>query len=218
MKIKKIFFSALLICILFASNSVVFAKDIALDVIEGDHEYLILATVSDIDENYVTAEFYDTLNKTEEQISSSIQIEKFRYSYCSEHADSFNSPKIGDNIFIALDKEGNTYRASAAYKTDTVDSRTLNLLVPADMENQECMTDVAAVAYYIRNGGANISFAFADNTVSIIRDGQEHVIYPTDAKTPTAIKYITGEGKAKNTEKQQDVIAKSCNAGGYASL
>ena len=106
MKIKKIFFSALLICILFASNSVVFAKDIALDVIEGDHEYLILATVSDIDENYVTAEFYDTLNKTEEQISSSIQIEKFRYSYCSEHAESFNSPKIGDNIFIALDKEG----------------------------------------------------------------------------------------------------------------
>lgn len=207
MKIKKIFFTALLICFLLVINTVAFASDIALDVIDGEHAYLVLATISDIDEIYVTAEFYNTLNETEEQIPSSIKIEKFRYSYCSEHADSSNNPKIGDNIFIVLDKAGDVYKSSVAYKTDTVDVRTLNLLVPSAMENQECMTDVAAIAYYIRTGGINTSFAFADNTVSIIQDGTEHVIYPTDAKTPVGIKYVTGQGKTIDSQKQQDVIS-----------
>ena len=206
---KKKFFCALLICLSFVMSTVVFASDIALDVIDGEHGYLMLATISDIDDSYVTAEFYNTLNKTNEQIPSSIKIEKFRYSYCSEHADSSNSPKIGDNIFIVLDKVGDVYKSSAAYKTDTVDVRTLNILVPSAMENQECMTDVAAIAYYIRTGGINTSFAFADNTVSIIQDGAERVIYPTDAKTPVAVKYVTGQGKTIDSQKQQDVIAVS---------
>ena len=197
----------LLTFIMLLSTASVYAKDIALDVIEGDHDYLMFATVSDIDEGYITAEFYDTLNKTEDEIPLSVKIEKFRYSYCPEHGDSFNNPKIGDNIFVVLDKSENGYSASVAYKTDTVDSRTLNLLVPSDMENNDCMTDVAAIAYLIRNGSANISFAFVDDTVSILRDKQETVIYPTDAKNPVAIKYVTGEGKAKNTGKAQDVIA-----------
>ncbi len=207
MKFKKVLLVFVLICLLLNVNIISYAKDIALDVMENEHDYLMFATVSDIDDNFITVEFYDTLNKTEDRIPPSLKIEKFRYSYCSEHGDSFNNPKIGDNIFASVDKSGDVYTASAVYKTDTVDSRTLNLLVPADMENQECMTDTAALAYFIRNGGANITFGFADNTVSVMQDGKESIIYPTDAKTPVAIKYITGEGKNKIAEKKQDVIA-----------
>lgn len=205
MKHKKILTLLLLVCALLTLNSVAFAKDIALDVIEGEHDYLMFATVSDINENYITLEFYDTLNKTDDTIPTSIQVAKFRYSYCSEHGDSFNNPKIGDNVFAVLDKTEGRYNAVTAYKTDTVDSRTLNLLVPADMENNECMTDVVAVAYFIRNSNADISFAFVEDSVSIINDGKELVIYPSDAKTPVAIKYVTGETK-KNPDKTQDVI------------
>ena len=207
MKIKKILISALLFCLILVSNSITFAKDIALDVIDGEHDCLMLATVSDIDDKYVTVEFYDTLNKTEEYIPSSIKIEKFTYSYCIEHSDNFNNPKIGDNIFVVLDKSGDVYKASNAYKTDTVDIRTLNILVPSSMGNKECMTDVAAIAYYIRSGGVHTAFAFVDNTVSIIDDNAEIVIYPVSDKTPVAIKYITGDGKSVTNSKQQDVIS-----------
>ena len=33
-----------------------------------------------------------------------ITVEKFRYSYCDDHTDISMSPRVGDNIFISLDK------------------------------------------------------------------------------------------------------------------
>ena len=210
MKIKRILFTAILIIVVFTGN-VSFAKDIALDIIEGDHDYLILATISDISDEYITAEFYNTLNKTEDTPSSSIKIEKFRYSYCIDHADSFNTPKVGDNFFAAMDKKGDIYIAGPAYKTDTVDERTLSIFVPSAMENQDCITDPIATAYYIRMGGSHHEFAFAENSVSVMNEGEEIVIYPSDNKTPFAIKYVSGEGKKNTDEKQQDVLVVNPN-------
>lgn len=207
MKIKKMLVAFVLVCLILCANISVFSKDIALDVLDGKHDYQIFATISDIDDEYITADFYSTLNKTEDDIPSSIKIEKFKYTYCSEHSDNFNNPKIGDNIFAVVDKSGENYKCSVAYKTDTVDTKTLSIYAPSGMADRNCMIDVIAVAYYIRSDGAYPSFVFTDDTLSVVLKDEEVPLYPTDSKTPLAVKYVTGDGKPLNQEEQQDVIA-----------
>ena len=68
------------------------------------------------------------------------------------------------------------------------------------------MIDVIAVAYYIRSLGAYTSFAFTEDTLSVLLSDEKVLLYPTDS-TPMAVTYVTGEGKPLNQEQQQDVIA-----------
>ena len=203
--------AAVLCCTVGAS-----ASDIALSTVNGEHDMAVLATISDIDDESITADLYNSVgvlpgDKTE--LAHSVKIKKFRYTYCSEHASDYNTPKVGDNIFISLnavEKSGGEplYEAvGAVYKTDTVDIRTLSVLAPDEMKNKDCMDDIVAVAYYIRSDGMQKEFNFGDGTVSITKDDKEIRLYPPDVKTQLPIKYIDKDGKIVSTDKKQDVIS-----------
>lgn len=209
---KKIF-SILLLAAILCRGITAGARELALETINSEHDISLLATISDIDDDSITADVYNSvgvLPGEETTLPHSVKIKKFRYTYCSEHAGDYNTPKVGDNIFVSLnaDNNENIYApVGAVYKTDTVDMRTLSILAPDEMKNKDCMDDIVAVAYYIRSDGMQKEFEFGDGTVSINKDGKEIRLYPPDVKTQLPIKYIDIDGKIISADKKQDVIA-----------
>lgn len=191
------------------------ASDAVQDVISSNSPgVMLLGTVSDIDDKYVYMEAYNTVGS--EHIGGDyadvLKVEKFKYTYCQEHAESYNTLKIGDNIFVCLQKNGDTYRLNGvAYKTDTVDARTLNIYAPAHMKGKECMADVVAIAYFVRSNGTDHSFVIKDGAVSVVKDGTETKLYPNDIKNAIPVIYIDSTGKNVAEVKQQDVINVSGN-------
>ena len=186
-----------------------YAKDIIIDnTLNNSTE--ALATISDITDSHITIEVYGQIGiKDNIKLVETIKLKKFTYSYCENHARSYNTPKIGDNVYISIKQSGNSYElASFAYKTDTVDLRTLNILVPVDMENEDCMSELVARAYHIRSNGAQKEFVVDENNILYAKkDGEEIKIYPTDSKSSLPVKIINSEGKIVSNEKKHDVLA-----------
>lgn len=206
---KKISFAIIIFTLLFTFITAT-ARDIVIDSSASSGSVEALATISDITDSHITLEVYGQIGLDDEiKLVETIKLKKFSYSYCDDHARSYNSPKIGDNVYIGIKESGNGYEISSfAYKTDTVDIRTLNILAPVDMENEECMAELVARAYHIRSNGAQKEFVVDENNVLYAKkDGQEIKIYPTDSKTTLPVKLINSDGKIVSNEKKHDVLA-----------
>ena len=206
----------LTVILLITAVTTCFGEEIAVNVLSDTEAHCVLATISDIDDNYIYAELYNTVadnQHIDSVLPKILRIKKFRYSYCQEHADGYNSPRIGDNIFATLQGDGNVYSVtSAAYKTDTVDERTLNFLAPAEMKNEHCLDDVVALSYYVRSNGLERGFVFDNGSVMLNRgDNTITKLYPADIKNPIPVKFVDMSGKVVEEKKQQDVIDVSGN-------
>lgn len=201
----------LLMLIMITANIVCFAQSDVQRVIADENQLSVLATVRDIDSNYIYVELYDTVGPDNPKIMThkTLKLNKFRYTYCKTHADEYNSPKIGDNIYISLyEKNDGTYTVSnAAYKTDTVDLRTLNVYVPEETRNNSCMAEVAAISYFIRSDGSEKNISVTDGVVTLEHNGEKTRLYPSETEKALPVIYIDKTGQIINDEKkQQDVI------------
>lgn len=208
---KRLMMCILTVISVITTVTTCFSEEITLNVLSDTEAHCVLATVSDIDDNYVYAELYNTVADTQHidsVLPKMLKIKKFRYSYCTEHAEEYNSPRVGDNIFATLKGDGNVYAVtSAVYKTDTVDERTLNFLAPAEMKNEHCLDDVVALAYYVRSNGLERGFVFDNGSVMLDRgDNTMTKLYPADIKNPIPVKFVDLTGKVVDEKKQQDVI------------
>lgn len=192
------------------------AQTVADGIVAGVQDYLVLATISDITDNAITIEPYHSIVRVDDKgqerdavlpVGQSIQVEKFRYSYCIEHAaDSFNTPRLGDNIFISLSRRGNGYAVqNGAFKTNTVDYKILTFLVPADMRDQDCMEDLVALSYFVRTDGKVTAFSFDNGNVRVLKDERELLLYPSD-KVKDLITFVTDNGRVVEGNKPKDVI------------
>ena len=191
------------------------AQTVADGVMTGEQDYLLLATISDITDNAIVVEPYHCIVWQDENgqaldsilpTGDAIAIEKFRYSYCIEHADSFNTPKLGDNIFISLSRQDGAYvMQNGAFKTDTVDYKILTFLAPAGMRDQECMDDLVALSYFVRTDGKVTAFSYDGGTVRVVKDGRELTLYPSD-KVKEWITFVADNGKVVEGSKPVDVI------------
>ena len=201
----------LLLFIMIMANVVCFAQSDVQRVITDENQLSVLATIRDIDSNYVYVELYDTVGPDNENLMSlkTLKLNKFRYTYCKTHADEYNSPKIGDNIYVCLyqKNDGSYLVGNAAYKTDTVDLRTLNVYVPVETKNNTCMAEVAAISYFIRSDGSEKSISISDGIVTVEHDGQKTRLYPSETEKALPVIYIDKSGQIINDDKkQQDVI------------
>ena len=213
---KRLLICLFTVVLLITTVTTCLGEEIALNVLSDTEAHCVLATVSDIDDNYVYAELYNTVADTQHVDSvlpKMLRIKKFRYSYCSEHAEEYNAPRVGDNIFATVKGDGNVFNVTtAAYKTDTVDERTLNFLAPAEMKNEHCLDDVVALAYYVRSNGLERGFVFDNGSVMLDRgDNTVTKLYPADIKNPIPVKFVDVSGKVVEEKKQQDVIDVSGN-------
>ncbi len=208
---KRLLMCFLTVIFIISAFTTCFGEEITLNVLSDTKAHCVLATISDIDDNYVYAELYRTVADTqhaESVLPKILTIEKFRYSYCQEHGEDYSSPRVGDNIFATLKGDGTVFTVtSAAYRTDTVDERTLNFLAPAKMKNEHCLDDVVALAYYVRSNGLERGFVFDNGSVMLSRsDNTLTKLYPADIKNPIPVKFVDTTGKVVDEKKQQDVL------------
>ncbi len=180
------------------------------DIIEGNQDYLLLATVVDIDgPSIILAPYHSIDTNSSEPVrtpNENITVEKFRYSYCEDHTDISMTPKVGDNIFISLDKNGYKYSvANGVYKISSVDYKLLTFYASESMRDSDCLADIVALAYFVRTNGTMRDFRFENGTLTTRIDERPLTLYPTENISET-VSFVNISGKVIESAKIKDVI------------
>lgn len=159
-----------LVCIIAAIMTLfsytVFSATAVENVIGSEGDYVILATITGIEDGIFELSKEYVISPKESDLPSAITVEKFRYTYCSEHSESYNNPQIGDNIIINLTSvNGKITPGKGVYKIDTVSHKTLKIMVPVESKDHECSKELLALAHYIRTDGTKTEFEYEGNKV-----------------------------------------------------
>lgn len=180
----------------------------AEDILNGEHDLLILGTVKDVDDDTVTVTVDNTVGKEVPSLKSGdIDIERFKYSYCEEHTtDEFNSPKIGDNIFASLSLKNGTYELlGGAYKVDSSEIKNTCVIVYQNMKGEECLNDAVEISYFIRTNGKISRFETDDSgSIYAVNDDDKIIIYPLPGNE--SIKIADSDGKIISEDFNDDVM------------
>ena len=203
-----------ILCIFLITSNVVYADSVD-DFIKGDNDLLVLATITDIVDNSVVIEPFSCLKNrisgTDTVLPDTVTLIKFRYYYCNEHAESFNVPKIGDNIVISLGKNANSYYLkNGVYKTDTVDVKNIRVLVPTSAKGEECEGKLVSLSYFLSTGCSYDRFIYQNGMVKVNENNAEVTLYPSVKNTEKLITYVGEDGK-EMPSKEKDVITGGIN-------
>lgn len=181
------------------------------DIIDGNQDHLLLATVVDIDDSSIILAPYHAIYANgapadSPSLNENIAVEKFRYSYCEDHTDISMSPRVGDNIFISLNKNGAKYTmANGAYKISSVDYKLLTFYASESMRESDCLANIVALAYFVRTDGSMRDFRFENGTLTTYIDGRPLTLYPTENIAET-ITFVNLSGQVIGGAKIKDVI------------
>lgn len=152
--------------ILITSIVTVNAATAVENVIGQRGDYVILATITDVHDGSFDLSKEYVISPKDANLPSTISVEKFRYSYCSEHSESYNNPQIGDNVILNLTMvNGKLTVGVGAYRVDTVSYKSLKVLVPFEMKGYPCASELIALAYYIRSDGTKTEYKYENNKV-----------------------------------------------------
>ena len=195
---------------------VAFAMGNISDITNGEQDFLVLGTVVDIDDKYVLLEHYQTIrfrNGIEKTFTrnDNIKISKFRYSYCEDHSDISLTPRVGDNVFISLNRNGNTYTmVNGAYKISSVDYKMLTFYASESMKGNDCLADIVALAYFVRTNGTGRNFDFENGVLTTKLDDKVLTLYPTENITDM-VTFLDLEGNIVDAAVTKDVIIQGEN-------
>lgn len=207
---KKILKISLIITVLLCFSINVSAGGNVSNILAGEQDYVLLATVVDVNDSFVVVAPYHNIyngeNSQQLSVSNNISIAKFRYSYCSDHADISTTPRVGDNIFVSLNKNGSEYVvANGVYKTSSVDYKLLTFYASESMKGRDCMSEIVALAYFVRTDGSMRSFNFENGELTVESDSKILTLYPTDNINDT-VTFVNIQGKVIDNVKTKDVI------------
>lgn len=207
---KSILSILLAFMLLLCASPAMCAQGNVSDIIGGSQDYLLLATVVDIDGSSIILAPYHSIytndDKPTQSLNENITVEKFRYSYCDDHTDISMSPRVGDNIFISLDKNGYKYSmANGAYKISSVDYKLLTFYASESMRESDCLADIVALAYFVRTDGSMRDFRFEKGTLTTYIDERPLTLYPTENIAET-ISFVNLSGQVIESAKIKDVI------------
>lgn len=185
----------------------VFADE-ADNIFEGKQDYLILGTVKDVTDGTAAVTVDNTVGASlPSMIGKDIYIEKFSYSYCTDHApDDFNNPKIGDNVFASISKNGETYIvANGAYRVDSIEIKNLSTVVYTGMQGEDCLDSSVKIAYFIRSNGKITEFKKDDEgKIYAINNKDKVLVYPLAGNQ--CIKFVDESGKFIEDISENDVM------------
>lgn len=178
------------------------------DILNGEHDLLILGTVKDVDSDTVTVTVDNTVGKDTPSLrTGDINIERFNYSYCEDHTtEEFNSPKIGDNIFASLCLKNGAYEIlGGAYKVDSSEIKNTCVIVYQNMKGEDCLNDAVEISYFIRTNGKISKFETDDNgSIYAVNDDDKILIYPLPGNE--SIKIADADGKIISEDFNDDVM------------
>ncbi len=204
-KILLVFMLLLCVC------PVSFAQGNVSDIMAGNQDHLLLATVVDIDDSSIILAPYhsiyvDAASVGTQSLNDNITVRKFRYSYCDDHSDISSSPRVGDNIFISLDKNGSEYTmANGAYKISSVDYKLLTFYAAESMKDRDCLADIVSLAYFVRTDGSMRDFSFENGTLTAYIDSRPLTLYPTE-NIAEMVTFVNINGQVIDNVKTKDVI------------
>lgn len=207
---KKLLTSILLFTLLVCLAMNVCAQGDVPAILSGEQDYVLLATVMDVNDSSVTLAPYHSIyngkNGGQIPVNNNITVDKFRYSYCNDHLDISATPRVGDNIFVSLDKKGNGYTvANGAYKTNSVDYKLLTFYASESMKDRDCLAEIVALAYFVRTDGNMREFNFDNGTLTVENDSKILTLYPTEQISDT-VTFVNINGKVIDNVKTKDVI------------
>ena len=186
-----------LLCALAVLLSAVFCYGAAKDIFSGKQDCLILGTVKDIGDSYITVGVDNTVGSQMPVLGGTdIEIDKFSYSYCTDHTTAeFNQPKIGDNIFASISVSGEKYIIeNGAYKVDSSEMKNCSTIVYRDMKDEDCLKEAVEIAYFIRSNGKITKFTIEDDgKIYAINEDDKTLIYPLPGNQ--CVKFADDDGK-----------------------
>ncbi len=158
------------------------------DILEGEQDYIVLGSVKNIEEDYITVTVDHVLGrKASELVGKDIKVEKFVYSYCTKHIPvEFSNPIVSDNAVISLDNDGDVYvMKNGAFKVDSNEYASCKIINHADETNEDCIKTLAKITCFIRSDIKVNQFEF---------DGQGNIyaVYPQSMQQ--CIRVVDAEG------------------------
>lgn len=191
MKFKRLF--AALFCVFLLSLSA-FAGDIEWLLTHNAHDALIVGEVTDIEDGVATIKVaHQIISQLPEGVQrqqlspSEIKI-KSDYICFGFVNDNYRENKVGDDVVMNVNKNGDLWELSAAsYLVDSIDFKTLNILLPAALAEDSKNTAAAHTLYiksFINADGASVpeetTFQNAVEIKSTVKDS--NFVYFTTAK------------------------------------
>lgn len=146
----------------------------AADIIGGKQDFVILGSVKDIEKDVMEITVDYVLNNPQsELIGTDIKVNKFSYSYCSDHApEEFSSPKVSDNIVLSIDKKSDKYTMkNGSYKVDSNEYANCKIIMHEDSKDEDCVEELLELTCYIRSNAKVKEFEFDD-------EGRIYAVYP----------------------------------------
>ncbi len=178
-------------------------------ILSGEQDYLILGTVVDITDTSIILDPYHRLhngNGTKSiSLDDNIEISKFRYSYCAEHTDISTTPRVGDNMFVSLNRTSNGYvMANGAYKTTSVSYKLLTFYVPESIKGKSCLAEIVTLSHFVRNNGYSREYEIKDGKPYVTTEGKLLDLSPADTVNKL-VTFVGLDSKVPDT-KTKDVI------------
>lgn len=203
---KRLF--AIVFALVVAAQAAFVYADTADDILGGKYDSLILGTVKDVGDDYVTVTVDNIVGSDSDMLKDKdITTDKFTFSYCDKHVpEEFNKPKVGDNIFLSLKKDGDGYGVTCAYKIDSSEQKNCSTLVYQDMQGEKCFEDAVKIAYFIRSNGKITEFdtASEDGKIYAVSGGEKVLIYPLPGNQ--CVRVINSSGETVDEGGDTDVM------------
>ncbi len=183
---KKIIFF-LIICM---SVCICASADGVEQILSGKQDFVILGSIKDIENDIIVVTVDYVLDSPESSlIGTDINVDKFSYSYCSDHVpQSFNNPIVSDNVVLSVDHSGDIYKIkNGAYKVDSNEYANCKIIMHEDSKDKDCVKGLLEVTCYIRSNAKVKEFEFDD-------DGRIYAVYPQT--TEQCIYFVDDSGSA----------------------
>ena len=144
----------------------VYAENAVDTIINSDAPYVILATITNVTDNYFElTRGYGVKYPEGAYIPDTFNVAKFKYGYCVEHADNYNNPQMGDNIIVAIEYSNGAYNVvSSAFMVDNVSSNA-KVKAPESVKKHICLNELLALGYYIHSDGERTEYVYSDNDI-----------------------------------------------------
>lgn len=214
---KKSVITLFVFILLICTCSAALAQGSVSDMIAGDQDMLLLASVEDITDTTIILDPYDIISAEGDDVmpllDESIVVDKFQYSYCADHSDISLTPVKGNNVFISLNRNGSRYTvAHGAYRVSSLDYRLLTFHVSESMKGSDCLADIVALANFVRSNGNMQDFHFENGTLTAKAGNKTLTLYPTDNITEM-ISFVNNKGEIVDAMETKDIIIEGESAG-----
>lgn len=184
----KRFIFVIALLFVFGITSLCASAETNTAMLKGDQDYIILGSVKNIEDEFITVTVDHVLGqRASELVGDDIKIEKFIYTYCTNHIPAdFCSPIVSDNVVISLDYKEEAYvMKNGAYKVDSNEYASCKIINHSDEYSEECIRALAQITCFIRSDTKVNDFKFDS-------EGNIFAVYPQSMQQ--CIQFVDGEG------------------------